>query len=102
MALLDDVKTACRVSSTSFDNELTDLIKAAMKDLGITDIREDVLTTTGTDELVKHAVITYVRMNFGFQSDTYYNRLKAAYDEQKAQLSMATTYTDWGGSDDVQ
>ena len=28
-----------------------------------------------------------------------YDRLKAAYDEQKAQLTMATGYTDWGNHD---
>ena len=98
MALLDDVKVACRVTSTAFDTELTDLISSAMKDLGITDIRTDALTTSGTDALVKQAVITYCKMNFGFQSDGYYSRLKAAYDEQKAQLSMSSSYTDWGVS----
>jgi hypothetical protein len=32
-------------------------------------------------------------MNFGEVSD--YDRLKASYDEQKAQLSMASSYTDY-------
>lgn len=99
MALLDDVKVACRVTSTAFDSELTDLINSAMKDLGITDIRADVVTTTGTDALVKQAIITYVKMNFGFEADNYYSRLKESYDEQKAQLAMSSTYTDWGASD---
>lgn len=98
MALLDDVKVACRVTSTAFDSELTDLINSAMKDLGITDIRSDVVTTTGTDALVKQAIITYVRMSFGFEADSYYNRLKGSYDEQKAQLAMSSMYTDWGAS----
>ena len=96
MALLDDVKVACRVSSNSFDNELTGLINAALKDLGITDIAASVLTTASTDFLVEQAIITYVKMNFGINSDNYYNRLKGSYDEQKAQLSMSSTYTDWG------
>jgi hypothetical protein len=33
-------------------------------------------------------------MNFGEPED--YDRLKASYDEQKAQLSTATGYTHWG------
>jgi hypothetical protein len=37
-------------------------------------------------------------MNFGFQSNDYYERLKASYDEQKAQLLMSSKYTDWGDS----
>ena len=61
-------------------------------DLGIAGV---VIPTT-IDALVTRAIITYARMNFGSPDD--YDRLKAAYDEQKAQLQMATGYTDWGGS----
>lgn len=96
MALLDDVKVACRVASTAFDNELNDLISSALADMGITDINEELLVKNNPEPLIKQAVITYCRMNFGFQSDTYYARLKASYDEQKAQLLMSSTYTDWG------
>ena len=96
MALLDDVKVACRVASTAFDNELTDLISSALADMGITDINAELLVEGNPEPLIKQAVITYCRMNFGFQSDTYYARLKASYDEQKAQLLLSSTYTDWG------
>lgn len=99
MALLDDVKTACRVTSTAFDTELTDLINAAKSDLKITDIDPDLVTATTLDPLVKQAIITYCRASFGFQADSYYQRMKASYDEQKAQLLMSSTYTEWGGSD---
>lgn len=100
MALLDDVKVACRVTSTAFDTELTDLISAAFDDLGITDINAELLTQAETPEpLIKQAVVTYCKMNFGFQSESFYNRLKGSYDEQKAQLLMSSTYTDWGDSD---
>lgn len=99
MALLDDVKVACRVASAAFDNELSDLISSALKDLGITDIQTEKLVETDPEALIKQAVITYCKMNFGFQSDGYYNRLKASYDEQKAQLLMSSTYADWGDSD---
>ena len=96
MALLDDVKVACRVASTAFDNELTDLISSALADMGITDIKSALLVDSNPDPLIKQAVITYCRMNFGFQSETYYSRLKASYDEQKAQLLMSSQYADWG------
>ena len=99
MALLDDVKVACRVTSTAFDTELSDLISAALLDLGIVDIQEALLVSDNPDALVKQAVITYCRMNFGLQADQYYNRLKASYDEQKAQLLMSSNYTEWGGPD---
>lgn len=99
MALLNDVKVACRVASTAFDNELSDLISSALMDLGITDIQAALLIESNPEPLIKQAVITYCKMNFGFQSDGYYSRLKASYDEQKAQLLMSSTYADWGGSD---
>lgn len=99
MALLNDVKVACRVASDAFNDELTDLIASALADLGITDIKATLLVDADPDPLIKQAVITYCKMNFGFQSDGYYARLKASYDEQKAQLLMASGYTDWGDLD---
>lgn len=99
MALLDKVKAACRVASNAYDEELTDLIESGLADMGITDIKSAVLTDTDTDPLIRKAVITYCRMNFGYQDELAYNRLKASYDEQKSQLLMSGRYTDWGGSD---
>lgn len=89
MALLDDVRTALRVTTTSFDNELTDLIKSAQLDLGIAGVT---LPET-LDEICETAIITYCKCHFGDPDN--YDRLKASYDEQKAQLSMATGYTNW-------
>lgn len=93
MALINDVKMALRVTTTAFDSEITDLIDAAVADLGIAGV--EAIDTA--DALVKRAVITYCRANFG--SPEEYERLKASYDEQKAQLGMATGYTDWLGVD---
>lgn len=45
------------------------------------------------DPLIRRAVITYCRANFWPTGD--YDKLKASYDEQKAQLRMTTNYTDW-------
>ena len=93
MALINDVKMALRVTTTAFDSEITDLINAAVADLGIAGV--EAIDTA--DALVKRAVITYCRANFGTPDE--YDRLKASYDEQKAQLGMATGYTDWLGVD---
>lgn len=95
MALLDKVKTACRVTSTAYDDELTDLILAAFADMKITDIMPSVLTDTNPDPLVVRAVVTYCRMNFGYVDEMAYNRLKDSYDEQKSQLLMSSTYSDF-------
>lgn len=99
MALLDDVKKACRVTTDAFNDELTDLIAAAFADLEITDISESLLTADSCPPLVKRAVLTYCKMNFGQVEDGFYDRLKASYDEQKAQMLMSSTYTDWGDID---
>lgn len=88
--MLDKVKLALRIATTAFDSELNDLIAAALADLGLA----GVTTLTETDPLIIRAVTTYCRVNFGQPDD--YDRLKASYDEQKAQLQMATGYTDWG------
>lgn len=90
MAILDKVRMALRISTTSFDDELTDLIAAAKSDLGIAGV--DLPTTL--DEICNRAIITYCKMSFGLPED--YDRLKASYDEQKAQLVTATGYTNWG------
>ena len=74
------------------------MIEAALADMGITDIKPEVLTVFDTDPLIQRAVITYCRMNFGYQDDINYDRLKASYDEQKSQLLMSGKYTDWGDS----
>ena len=101
MALLDDVKVAVRVASAAYDSELTDLIAAALADMGITDIKSSVLVSSDPAPLIKRAIITYCKMNFGYAqlSEEHYERLKASYDEQKAQLLMSSSYTDWGESD---
>lgn len=96
MALLDDVKVACRVTTSAFNNELTDLIAAAFGDLGITDIDPDQLVETSISPLIKKAVLTYCKLNFGTIEDGTYDRLKSSYDEQKSQLLMSSDYRrDW-------
>lgn len=92
MALLDDVKTACRVTSTAFDSELSDLISSAFADMGITDIDPELLSESGIAPLIKRALLTYCKMNFGTLEDSVYDRLKASYDEQKSQLLMSRAY----------
>ena len=90
MATIDKVKTALRISTNAYDQELTDLIAAAQLDLGIAGVR----VPPTLDEICTRAVITYCKMSFGLPED--YDRLKKSYDEQKAQLATATGYTIWG------
>jgi hypothetical protein len=90
--MLELVKLALRITTDAFDTELNLLIAAAQTDLGIA----GVTLPAELDPICQRAIITYCKMNFGEPDE--YDRLKASYDEQKAQLSMATGYTTWTGA----
>ena len=90
--MLEKVKLALRISTDKFDSELNDLIDAAKLDLGVA----GVVVPQNVNALVTKAIITYCKMSFGIPED--YDRLKRSYDEQKAQMSNATGYTEWGDS----
>lgn len=92
-SLLTKAKTALRLTSTAYDDEITDLIESALLDLGFA----GVVIPEDLTAVVRTAVITYVKVNFGSPDD--YERLKKSYDEQKAQLATATGYTVWSDSD---
>lgn len=85
--MLEKVKTALRLTTNAYNSEITDLIGAACADLGIVGVSAK---STTTDPLLIRAIITYCRLHFGSPED--YDRLKASYDEQKAQLITATGY----------
>lgn len=85
--ILSEAKTAMRLTKTEYDPEISRLIGAACSDLGIAGITA---TSETDDPILIQAIITYCRLNFGSPSD--YDRLKASYDEQKAQLQTATGY----------
>lgn len=87
--VINSIKLALRIATDAFNAELTDLLNAALLDLGIAGVTNDDIN----DPLILRAVITYCKLHFGQPDD--YDRLKRSYDEQKAQLSTATGYTTW-------
>ena len=95
--MLDKVKLALALSANTFDTELTELITAAVLDLKIAEVNSDAVTSEPTDPLISRAITSYCVYHFELEhGDTNKaERFKAAYDEQKAQLSMATGYTVW-------
>ena len=93
--MLNKVKLALRITVNDYDADLTDLIEAAKLDLGIAGVE----LPAPLDTLCERAIITYCKVHFSALSDGEWSRLKASYDEQKAQLSTATGYTDWGEVD---
>ena len=95
--MLDKVKLALLISTTDFDTELNDLIDAALIDLNIGDVSEDVTVSTTTDPAIIRAVCSYCGYQFELMHGTLQRSeaFKKSYDEQKAQLGMATGYTEW-------
>lgn len=89
LSLIEKAKMAGRITTDYFDSEVDRLLDAAYLDMGVAGVVIPVEATP----LVEQAAITYFLMNFG-QPDAY-DRLKASYDEQKAQLSTCTGYTTW-------
>lgn len=87
--MLEAVKKALRISAstTIYDDDVQDLIDAALLDLGIAGI-----AAYETDKLVLMAVKTYCRMHFGNVAMDEYDRLAKSYDVQKAQLQTASDY----------
>lgn len=90
--ILLKVKTALRITTDAFDEELTDMINACLLDLGIAGVTED----DTTNALIIRAVCTYCKFHFGDVGGAEkMDRIKASYDEQKAQLMMASGYTNF-------
>ena len=86
---IENAKLALRIKTDAFDSEISLLIDSAEQDLQVAGVvLPDSLTA-----IVNQTIHTYVKMNFGEPDE--YDRLKKSYDEQKAQLSTCTGYTEW-------
>ena len=89
--MLGDIKLSLRISTTSFDNEIYDLIAAAQLDLGIS----GVVIPAEIDPLLKRAITLYVKANFGWDNpDT--ERLQKSYLMLKQHLSLSGDYNVMG------
>ena len=89
--MLNAVKLALAITVNDFDGEITDLINAALADLDTNGIYA---TGMKNDPLIIQAVKTYCRAHFHSPAD--YDRLLAAYEEQKGHLMNCSRYTDYG------
>lgn len=92
-ALIAKAKTALRISTTAFDDEIEDIIKAGYLDLTT---RGVIITETAgsISPLVTRCLMTYVRYHFGEPENP--EKLKLSFDEQLGQLMTTTGFTNWG------
>ena len=100
--MLTKAKLALRRTSNAFDDEIKDLISAAVQDMrnvGITALPDTVDYTAETfgDPLIDRAVILYCKAEFGYLSVDEAKRFRDAYDYLKCALSLAGDYI---GTDD--
>ena len=89
MALLDEVKLSLRVKTDAFNEEIQSLIEAAKLDLynaGI-NIPEE---PEEPDSLLKQAIKTYCRINFGNYEKA--EDLRKAYNSLVIKLQVAEGY----------
>lgn len=95
--MLDAVKLAMRppIKTNAYDGEIRDLIEAAKADLSAVGILGD-----ESKPLIRQAIKTYCRLNFGDPEDP--ERLRKSYAEQKAQLMTNSGHTDWGDGNGPQ
>lgn len=100
--MLSKVKLALLITENDFDTELTDLIAAAIKDMGIAGVEGDTVIAESTDSIVVRAIISYCAYHFELMHGSLdrSEAFKKSYDEQKAQLSMTTNYTVWTEDDE--
>ena len=87
--LIESAKLAGRITTNAYDSQIEDLLETALLDLGVA----GVVIPEDMGGLVRQAAITFFLMRFGDPDN--YERLKASYDEQKAQLVTCTGYTTW-------
>lgn len=85
--LLDEVKTALRVTTTEFDSSISGLIEVAKADLK----QSGLYKVDETDPLIKRAIILYCKSNFGYDNPDA-DRFQQSYDMLKNHLSMSSDY----------
>lgn len=91
MAMLDDVKTALRLSGTDLDTEVTDLISAARQDLILSGVLTSI-ATVDTNALVKRYIILYAKTHFGWDNSEA-DRFQSACDTLKRHLTLSEDFT---------
>jgi uncharacterized phage protein (predicted DNA packaging) len=96
MSLTSDMKGLLRISAstTAFDTEIEDLIAAAQNDLILAGVLA-AKAVDDTDPLIKRAVSSYVKANFGLDNPDA-EKFQKSYDSLKAHLTLSQEYTEGG------
>lgn len=85
--MIERVKTALRVKTTSLDLEITDLIDACKADLSISGVE----IIDDSDPLIQRAIIVYCKANFGL-NNVDSEKYQKSYDLLKQHLALCSDY----------
>jgi uncharacterized phage protein (predicted DNA packaging) len=89
--MLEDVKTALRISGNDIDGEILDLIEAAKADLILSGVHKDKIVDT--DPLINRAIIVYCKAHFGYDDPKIAERFEQSYINLKQHLTLSAEYT---------
>lgn len=87
MIMLEVVKKSLRISSSAFDEEVTELIESAKLDLKIAGIT----VSDSPDALIRRAITIYCKAHFGYDNPDA-DRFRDSYVMLKQHLSLAGDY----------
>ncbi|PDY48450.1 head-tail connector protein [Bacillus pseudomycoides] len=88
--MLDVVKKSLRISHNALDDEISDLIEAARHDLMLSGVSSE-KANVDTDQLIKRAIITYVKANF-IPDAKEAERFQLSYNMLRNHLTLAGDY----------
>ncbi|MEH6975903.1 MULTISPECIES: head-tail connector protein [Bacillus] len=88
--MLDVVKKSLRISHNALDDEISDLIEAARRDLSLSGVSVS-KTNDDADPLIKRAIITYVKANF-IPDEKEAERFQLSYNMLRNHLTLAGDY----------
>lgn len=88
--MLQNIKLALRINSSTFDDEIFDLIDAAKADLMLVGISEAKVNDYN-DALIRRAITIYCKANFGLDNPDS-EKLMKSYEMLKMSMSLAGDY----------
>jgi len=87
---IERFRRTLRITNTSFDGEIEDLIGAAREDLILAGVDSE-KAYDEDDALIRMAVATYIKAEFGFETDNA-DKYRESYWDQKVRLLYADEY----------
>ena len=79
-----------RLTSTAFDGEIVDLIRAAREDLALGGVLPE-RAQDEEDPLIKRAVMNYIKAEFGLDNEDA-EKFRTVYERLKVSLAMSSDY----------